>query len=127
VVNRTPLDQAPKQRPLHSIMRSSASLAMRVLRVPCSRAMLAMRSAWGSSVTAGPSTSISSTAAASVGRPMCSHSSTSRVVWRSMISMAAGTMPPAITRDTVRLRLDRSEIEQRVFDALRHGSRHRPR
>ena len=61
-----------------------------------------MRSAWGSRLTAGPSTSISSTAPASSGSPRWSQSSTSAVVCWSMISIAAGTMPAAMVAETVR-------------------------
>ena len=48
-----------------------------------------------------PTTSINNAAAASTGNPACTYASTARRHSWSIISIAAGTIPPAITALTV--------------------------
>ena len=66
------LAPAPERRALGRRPRRRASE-----RAPCSRAIAVMRSTCAGRLTAGPSTSMSSTAAASSGSPRWSHASTS--------------------------------------------------
>jgi hypothetical protein len=63
--------------------------------------MDAIRSAASSTAWGAPSTSASNTAAASTGKPACTKSSTAPIRRPSSISIAAGTMPAAMTSLTV--------------------------
>ena len=73
---------------------------MRTSRAPCSRQIRSIASVCAVTPSIRPETSTSSTASASRGRPAPTKSSTACVARASIISIAAGTMPAAITADT---------------------------
>ena len=64
---------------------------------PWARPISSIRSRPAATAAGRPSTSARRTAAASVGKPACTKSSTARVMRWSIISSAAGTSPAAMT------------------------------
>ena len=93
---------APKAlfRPFQRSWRSASSRAARTSRAPQSRQAAITRSAWASIPCWRPSSSMRRAAAASLGYPQPKASSTASMVVWSIISMAAGMRPRAITADT---------------------------
>ena len=105
-------------RPFHIVCRSASSLGSRTSIAPDSRAMRTASAAVCSTSASGPSTSIKRAAPTSgQSTPVAALMAT--MARRSIISMAAGTIPAAMIRETA---CPASSVEGKVAKNVRVAS-----